>query len=146
MALNIGIVLFEDVEELDFVGPWEVLTSAAADKTDELRVMTVAQEAAVLRCAKGLRVIPDHSFSDCPPLDLILVPGGRGSRRERSNPAMLEFVARQADSCRWVTSVCTGVMILLAAGPAKGKRVTTHWAAVEELRAQGGAQVLVDKI
>ena len=55
---------------------------------------------------------------------------------------MLEFVGRQADGCRWVTSVCTGVMILLAAGPAKGKRVTTHWAAVEELRAQGGAEVL----
>jgi transcriptional regulator GlxA family with amidase domain len=80
-------------------------------------------------------VLPDHTFADAPELDVILLPGGHGSRHERENPAMLEFVRRVAPGCTWVTSVCTGSFVLEAAGPAKGKRVTTHWGAIEELRA-----------
>ena len=131
MNRTIGIVLFEDAEELDWAGPWEVLTAGAKDGD---RVITVAQSTDVIRSAKGLRVVPDVSFDDCPPLDVILVPGGLGSRVEMKNPAMLEFVAKQAAGAAWTTSVCTGSFILFAAGLLEGKRATTHWAAIEELR------------
>ena len=142
MPMNLGIVLFDRVEELDFAGPWEVLTYAALCKPGALSVMTVSESGEAVTCNKGLRVLPDCRFADCPSLDVILVPGGQGTRAEMANPAMLDFVSRQAAGCRWVTSVCTGVMVLLAAGFAEGKRVTTHWAAVEELRAQGRIEVL----
>jgi len=126
-----GIVLFDDCEELDWAGPWEVFTMA---RTEGDVVVTIAERADPVRCAKGLRVLPDHTFADAPELDVILIPGGQGTRRERLNPAMLDFVRRVAPGCRWVTSVCTGSFVLEAAGPAKGKRVTTHWGAIEELR------------
>ena len=127
----IGIVLFEGAEELDWAGPWEVM--AAGCKEGD-RVLTVAQAAGPVRCAKGLRVLPDTTFDDCPPLDVILVPGGRGSRVEMKNHAMTSFVAKQAAQAEWTTSVCTGAFVLLAAGLLDGKRVTTHWAAFDELR------------
>jgi Transcriptional regulator containing an amidase domain and an AraC-type DNA-binding HTH domain len=131
MSLTIGIVLFEDAEELDWAGPWEVFTMAA---TEGDRVVTIAERLDPVRCKKGLRVLPDYTFADAPELDVVLVPGGEGSRRERNNPAMLEFLRRVAPGCSWVTSVCTGVFVLEAAGPARAKQVTTHWAAIEELR------------
>ena len=131
MNRTIGIVLFPDVEELDFVGPWEVLTAGARDGD---RVVTVAETTDVIRCAKGLHVVPDHSFEDVPPLDVIVVPGGLGSRVEMKNPAMTAFVAEQAATAEWTSSVCTGSFILFAAGLLEGKRATTHWAAFDELR------------
>ena len=127
----IGIVLFEDAEELDWAGPWEVLTAGARDGD---RVITVAETTDVVRCAKGLRVVPDHSFEDAPPLDVIVVPGGLGSRAEMKNPAMTRFVAEQAATAEWTTSVCTGAFILFGAGLLEGKTATTHWAAFDELR------------
>jgi transcriptional regulator GlxA family with amidase domain len=130
--VTIGIVLFDDCEELDWAGPWEVFTMARQEGDT---VVTIAERPDPVRCAKGLRVLPDHTFADAPELDVILLPGGHGSRHERENPAMLEFVRRVAPGCTWVTSVCTGSFVLEAAGPAKGKRVTTHWGAIEELRA-----------
>jgi transcriptional regulator GlxA family with amidase domain len=146
--MDIGIVVFDDAEELDFVGPWEVLTSSNAvfrfrGRPEPDRVMTVSETGGTVRCAKGLRVEADRSFASCPDLDIILVPGGQGTRREMRNPAMMEFVARQAGRCAWVTSVCTGSLVLVAAGPAKGRRVTTHWAAFGELAAVDGVGELV---
>ena len=131
MALTIGIVLFEDSEELDWAGPWEVFTMA---RTDGDRVVTIAETLDPVRCRKGLRVLPDHTFDDAPTLDVVLVPGGQGIRVQRVNEAMLGFIRRVAPQCRWVTSVCTGSFVLEAAGPAVGKRVTTHWAAFDEFR------------
>jgi transcriptional regulator GlxA family with amidase domain len=131
MNRTIGIVLFDDAEELDWAGPWEVLTSACKDGD---RVVTVAQAAGPVRCAKGLRVLPDHTFDDCPALDVVLVPGGMGTRVEMKNDAMTSFVAKQAAGAEWTTSVCTGSFVLFAAGLLEGKRATTHWAAIEELR------------
>lgn len=129
--VTIGIVLFDDCEELDWAGPWEVFTMARQEGDI---VVTIAERSDPVRCAKGLRVLPDRTFADAPELNVILIPGGHGSRRERQNPAMLDFVRRMAPGCVWVTSVCTGAFVLEAAGPAKGKRVTTHWGAIEELR------------
>lgn len=129
---TLGIVLFEDVEELDAIGPWEVFTSAAHER-DDLRVVTIAERAGPVRCAKGLRVLPDHGFDDAPALDVLLVPGGQGTRREVENPVMLDFLRARAQTCQWLTSVCTGALLLCGAGLCEGKRVTTHWAFLETL-------------
>ncbi len=143
MDINVGVVLFEDAEELDFVGPWEVFGMAARERS-ELKPFTVAERAGVVRCAKGLRVVADHSFADAPAIDILVVPGGQGTRREVSNPAMIDWIAKVAPGCRWVTSVCTGSLLLVEAGPARDRRVTTHWGFVETLRKRGDATVLDD--
>ncbi|MBM3513137.1 MAG: DJ-1/PfpI family protein [Alphaproteobacteria bacterium] len=146
--MNIAIVIFDGAEELDFVGPWEVFTMVNAtfkikkiDKADQ--VYFVSETGGQITCAKGMRVLPDHSFATAPTADVILIPGGQGTRREVQNPAMLNWIAAQAATSKWVTSVCTGSMVLAAAGPARGKRITTHWGAVEEVRKRGDAAEVV---
>ncbi|MGZ6997524.1 MAG: DJ-1/PfpI family protein [Acidimicrobiia bacterium] len=131
MGITTGIVLFDDAEELDWAGPYEVFTMARRE--DDV-VITIAEHERPIVGAKGLRVLADHTFDTAPPLDVVLVPGGRGSRRERTNPAMLDFLDRVTPDCRWVTSVCTGVFVLQGAGLVRDRRVTTHWAAIQELR------------
>jgi transcriptional regulator GlxA family with amidase domain len=144
MTLKIGILIFDDVEELDFVGPWEVFTMANQVATREGNaaphdVFLVAEKDGPIRCAKGMRVLPDKTTANCGPLDVLLVPGGQGTRREVNNTALLGWIASVAKDAQWITSVCTGAMLLTAAGPAKGKRVTTHWAFIESLRARNEA-------
>jgi transcriptional regulator GlxA family with amidase domain len=147
-AMRIGILIFDGVEELDFVGPWEVFTVANQVAAHRGRaplhdVFLVAQSERPVSCAKGMRVLPDKTTTDCDTLDVLLVPGGQGTRREVDNKALLDWIAKVARGARWVTSVCTGAMLLTAAGPARGKRVTTHWGFIDSLRARGeAAQVL----
>jgi transcriptional regulator GlxA family with amidase domain len=141
MTWTTGILLFDDAEELDFAGPYEVLGYAAKLVNGD-RVVTIAERPDPVTCAKGLRVLPHHTLADAPPLDVVLVPGGQGTRREVHNPVLIEWLRRVAPTCRFVTSVCTGALLLHEAGPARGKRVTTHWAFVETLRARGDVEVL----
>jgi len=142
MGITTGILLFDDAEELDFAGPWEVLSWAAQHLFPEDRVVTVAEEERPIRCAKGLRVLPDHGFANAPPLDVLLVPGGQGTRREVANPELIEWLRKTGERCQWVTSVCTGALLLHEAGFARDRRVTTHWAFVETLRQRGDVTVL----
>ncbi len=143
--MRIGILIFDDAEELDFVGPWEVFKMARESKPDEFELLLVAERDAPVRCRGGMRVIPDVTTADCPKLDVLLVPGGQGTRVEVENAALLVWIAKIAETCQWVTSVCTGAMLLTAAGPARGKLVTTHWAFVETLRSRKEAsEVLAD--
>lgn len=133
MSTTIGILLFDDVEELDWAGPWEVFAMAAAD-LPEARVVSIAEGAGPVRCAHGLRVLPDHAFGDAPELDVVIVPGGQGTRREVGNPVLLDWLRKGAARCRFVASVCTGSLLLHAAGLAAGRRITSHWAFVPEMR------------
>ena len=142
MAITIGILLFDDVEELDFAGPWEVFSATTQQLFPDDRVVTIAQESRPIRCAKGLRVLPDVDFTTAPPLDVVLVPGGQGTRREASNPTLIGWLREVGQRCQWVTSVCTGALLLHEAGFAKGRRVTTHWAFIETLRQRGDVTVL----
>ena len=144
MTLRLGILIFDDVEELDFVGPWEVFTAANEVAAHEKMVtpfdpVMVSEKSEPVRCRKGMRVIPHATTADCDKLDVLLIPGGQGTRREVNNAALLAWIARTAVDCQWVTSVCTGALLLTAAGPARGKRITTHWGFVEQLRARGEA-------
>lgn len=150
MTISIGILVFEDVEELDFVGPWEVFTMAnevarhgGGGPVHDVKL--IAEQTGPVRCAKGMRVIPDVTTGECSRLDVLLIPGGLGARRLVENQALLEWIAAVSRQARWITSVCTGALLLTAAGPAKGRRVTTHWAFVESLRQRGeAAEVLAD--
>lgn len=142
---TVGIVLYPDAEELDWAGPYEVFSMAAMGR-DSMKVVTIAQTTDPVRCAKGLRVLPSHSFDDAPALDVVLVPGGQGSRVEMENPVMLDWLRDVAPACSWVTSVCTGAMILCKAGLTKGCKITTHWAYVEELRKHEGFSEVLERI
>ena len=130
---RIGMLIFDDAEELDFVGPWEVFTMAGKQRP-ELEVLTIAERSGAIRCAKGLRVLPDRTLDAAGELDVVLVPGGQGTRREVENPVLIEWLRKQAPRAAWMTSVCTGALLLCEAGFARGRRVTTHWAFVEQLR------------
>ena len=143
MTYTTGILIFDKLEELDAIGPWEVFTMAAEVRGSG-KVVTISEHGGMVRCAKGLRIEADHSFETAPPLDIILVPGGMGTRTEVDNKAVIDWIAKVAPGCTWVTSVCTGSMLLIEAGPARGKRVTTHWAFVDTLRERGGAAEVVD--
>jgi transcriptional regulator GlxA family with amidase domain len=146
--MNIAIVLFDGAEELDFVGPWEVFTMVGAaiaflkSSAKAPHVFTVSEKGGTVKAAKGMRFIADHSFDDAPKADVFLIPGGQGTRREVENPVMLDWIRSAAKTATWVTSVCTGSMLLTAAGPANGKVVTTYWAFVETLRQRGEAKAV----
>jgi transcriptional regulator GlxA family with amidase domain len=151
MTLRLGILIFDDAEELDFVGPWEVFTMAnevaAHEKIEQpFEPLMIAQKADPVRCRKGMIVTPHATTANCGKLDILLIPGGQGTRREVNNAALLDWIAKTAAGCQWITSVCTGALLLTAAGPAKGKRVTTHWGFVEQLRARNEAAEVLSQV
>ncbi|MGZ6125816.1 MAG: DJ-1/PfpI family protein [Myxococcales bacterium] len=139
---TIGIVAFDDAEELDFAGPWEVFGMARKLRDQGDRLLLLAERDAPIRCAKLMTVLPDLTFAQAPRLDVLLVPGGIGTRREVKNEAMMGFLRRAGAQAQWVTSVCTGSLLLHEAGFARGKRVTTHWTFVEALRDRGDVTVV----
>ena len=141
-ALTIGILIFDGVEELDFVGPWEVFTAARHLELD-CRTVLIGESSEPVRCSKGMRVLPDHTLEDAPALDMVLVPGGNGTRALVHRAPTLEWLARRAASCKWVTSVCTGSYVLFRAGLARGRRVTTHWSFVEPFAEKAKGEVTV---
>jgi transcriptional regulator GlxA family with amidase domain len=139
---NVGILIFPDVEILDFCGPFEVFASATLPAETEggpetrlFAVFTVAERSELVACRGGLLVQPNHTLADHPPLDLVVVPGGYGTRREQENPVVLDWIARQRRSGALTTSVCTGAFLLGAAGLLEGRRATTHWTTIDGLRA-----------
>jgi len=151
MALKLGILIFNDAEELDFVGPWEVFTMANEIAEREgiakyFDAMMIAEKNEPVRCRKGMRVLPDATIADVSNLDIILIPGGQGTRTEVNNKAVIAWIAKIAPGCKWVTSVCTGALLLTAAGPAKGKRVTTHWGFIETLRSRNEASEVLERV
>lgn len=147
-AFTIGLVLFDQAEELDWVGPFEVFTmaqqvSGGAGRASKIRVVLISRDGKLVTGAKGMRVEVDASFETAPALDLLLIPGGIGTREEMKRPEMLDFLRKAAPACEWVTSVCTGSAVLHAAGLTKGKRITTHWGYVSTLRADAGDEAEV---
>jgi transcriptional regulator GlxA family with amidase domain len=135
--LSVGILIFDDVEVLDFCGPFEVFSSAraadAAEATALFRVFTVAERAGVVRCRGNLLVQPHFTIADHPPIDLLVVPGGWGTRREARNAALLDWIAAQDQGSTLTLSVCTGAFLLAARGLLDGKPATTHWASLDRL-------------
>jgi transcriptional regulator GlxA family with amidase domain len=129
--ITIGILIFEEAEELDFVGPYEVF-GMAAEFGEPCQTVLISESVEAVRCAHGLRILPDCTIDNAPYLDLLIVPGGQGARlHARNNPKILEFVRQQKGT---VASVCTGAMVLAAAGVLDGIEATTHCAHYDQLR------------
>jgi transcriptional regulator GlxA family with amidase domain len=134
----IGVALFDGAEELDWAGPWEVLAAWATQWPDDgVRVLTLAREAGTITCAKGLRVLPDETWESAPPLDVLVYPGGRGTRRELVDEAVLDWMREMAAGGTVLSSVCTGSLVLAAAGLLDGRPATTHWQSLELLPTLG---------
>lgn len=121
-SFNIGFLLFDDLTQLDFTGPLQVLSRLPGAK-----VHLVAKSLDPVRTDCGPFILPDTRLEDCPDLDLICIPGGFGVDAVMQDERMLAFVRRQAQGARYVTSVCTGAFVLAAAGLLEGRRATTHW-------------------
>ncbi len=142
---SFGFLLFRDLEELDLVGPWEMIAVWSKFLEGPERCLMVAQSRAPVLCAKGMVLQPHATFADCPPLDYLLVPGGQGTRREVDNAELVGFVAARAPGCRAVLSVCTGSFILHRAGLLGGRRATTHWGSLARLAELGGVEVVQER-
>jgi transcriptional regulator GlxA family with amidase domain len=131
---TIGILVFDGLEELDAIGPWEVLSAWTLQWPDDgWTVTTIAADGGLVRCAKGLVLQAEHSWADAPPLDVLIQPGGMGTRRQLADETYLGWIrARRADT-PLLTSVCTGSLVYAAAGLLKGRPATTHWASLDRL-------------
>ena len=132
--MRIGIFLFDGAEELDWAGPWEVLAAWARMWPDDgVEVFTLTRADGPITCAKGLRVLSDHTWQTAPPIDVLVVPGGQGTRPLARDEQTLDWVRRSYDGGALVTSVCTGALILAAAGLLRSRPAATHWNAFDEL-------------
>jgi transcriptional regulator GlxA family with amidase domain len=135
MKKNVAILIFDDVEVLDFAGPFEVFAL-----TDELchheafHTFTVAESPGSVRARHGLKVVPEFTLENCPPPQVLVIPGGSGSRALLKKPALLEWLRTKARGAEIVMSVCTGALVLAKAGLLDGLRITTHHTALDLLR------------
>jgi len=131
--ITIGIFLFDGAEELDFVGPFEVFTMinevmSFHKEPDAVKVILISETGKDIMGAKGMRVGVDAAIRDIEMLDVFCIPGGEGTRPMLENETVINWINQIAPTCQWVTSVCTGSMVLSKAGLTKGKNITTHWA------------------
>jgi transcriptional regulator GlxA family with amidase domain len=140
--MKFGVLVFNQVEELDFIGPWEMVTMWGEKANGPENCLIIAVDLGIVTCAKGLSILPHASFENCGKLDYLLIPGGQGTRLEVNNPAIIEFIKSQSASCKAVLSVCTGSFLLHAAGLLSGKQATTHWASLDRMRALGDVHVV----
>lgn len=130
----IGILLFDGAEELDAVGPWEVLAWWTREyPQDGWTVTTLSRDGRPVRCAKGMIITPEHARDDAPPLAVLLHPGGDGTRPQLRDDEHLDWVRAQRRTVPLLTSVCTGSLVYAAAGLLAGRPATTYWAALDTL-------------
>ena len=150
--VTVGILVFDDVEVLDFSGPFEVFSrtrttpgpeSRRSDDTAPFRVVTVAKTREPVTATGGLVVTPHHGFSDAPKIDLLLVPGGFGTRPLIDDAETIDWVKQVSAEAQLTTSVCTGALVLARAGLLSGRRATTHWAATDLLESMDAGMTVV---
>ena len=138
--MRFAFLAYNNMEELDLMGPWEFIAYLKSVGLVE-DCYIVAETLEDLHCAKGLVIRPHYSFSNCPDMDCLLVPGGKGSRTELKNPVFLDFLKTRGQACDHVLSVCTGAFLLAAAGFLEGKAATTYWSMLGALRKFGKIDV-----
>lgn len=159
---QVGILIFPDVEVLDFAGPYEVFSrtrlvpgieSRRNDDSAPFRVFTIAKTAATVTAIGGLRVLPDYDFGNAPPLDLLIVPGGFGTRSLLADADSLAWIQQVSQQAAQVASVCTGALVLAKLGLLANQRATTHWGALDSLASLDASitverdrRVVVDRI
>ena len=139
--LEIGFILFPDLTQLDLTGPWEVLT-----RVPGARCHLLARDLAPIASnSGGLAIVPTMTFASAPQLDVLCVPGGPGRLAAMEDASLLAFLVRQASGCRYVTAVCTGSLVLAAAGLLRDRRATTHWMSLQRL-ARFGAEPIKARV
>lgn len=152
---RVAILVFDDVEVLDFAGPFEVFSrtrlepgpeSRRSDESAPFEVFTVARTAAPVRATGGLVVTPSHGFDDAPDIDLLLVPGGFGTRPLVDDEEVVGWIRDTAARAELTTSVCTGALLLARAGLLDGRRATTHWGAIDLLRESFPTTTVVENV
>ncbi|EGO63741.1 DJ-1/PfpI family protein [Acetonema longum] len=143
--ITIGILIFPQVEELDFVGPFEVLSYVNKIKPDSTNVILVAETIEPIRAFNGMRILPDVTLTDCPSLDIILTPGGKGRLAAMKSVAIKHFIQEQMKTVKYVASVCTGAFLLAEAGLLTGKKATTYHTTFRELESYS-VQVVSSKV
>jgi transcriptional regulator GlxA family with amidase domain len=132
---QIGILVFPEVEELDAIGPWEVLAFWCRHfPQDGYGVFTLSRDGQPLTCANGLTIHPDHSYEDAPAIDVLIYPGGIGTRPHLHDQAQLDWVRAQREQVPLLASVCTGSLVYAAAGLLRGRPATTYWGNLDTLR------------
>lgn len=146
---RIAVALFYGAEELDWAGPWEVLSSWAAlargtGSAETVSVVTVADSLDPVTCAKGLRVLPHTTWAELGPIDVLVLPGGMGTTALETDAVWLERLRDLVRDGALVVSVCTGALVVAAAGLLDGRAGTTHWASLDDLAA-AGVQVRPDE-
>lgn len=132
MTRRIGMLIFPRLTQLDMTGPYEVLA-----RLPDTQVDLVAKTMDPVTTDRGMQIVPTVTYETCPPLDIVMVPGGPGQQDLMEDEAALSFLRKKAAGAKYVTSVCTGSLVLAAAGLLKGKRATCHWAAIEHLALLG---------
>lgn len=146
---QLGIVVFDEIEALDFCGPFEVFSvtrlneDLRREEPSPFKTFLIAQSEQPIVTTGGMKVIPDVTFDNCPPLDILVVPGGWGTRKEMHNQAMLSFVKSRANAIETLASVCTGALVLGSAGLLDGLCATTHWRSLQMMQEQF-PKVMVD--
>ncbi len=136
----VGIIIFPEVEVLDFCGPYEVFTvvrlneERRREEPSPFEVLLVAESEEAVRTAAGMRVLPDCTFDTCPRLDILVVPGGWGTRRQIENKTLIAWIGQRGRQVETLTSVCTGALLLAQAGLLNGRRATTHFRSLPWLR------------
>lgn len=136
MARRIGMLIFPRLTQLDMTGPYEVLA-----RLPDTKVELVARTLAPVTTDRGMQIVPTTTYADCPQLDVVMVPGGPGQQELMEDEEALGFLRKQAAGAKYVTSVCTGSLVLGAAGLLKGRRATCHWTAIEHLKSLGAIPV-----
>jgi len=132
---SVGIFLFNEVEVLDFAGPFEVFSVTEVNEEKPFTVYTVSENGEMITARNGLKVQPDYSIENLPPVDILIIPGGLGAREyEIKNEIVIKWIRQQMKEVKLMTSVCTGAVLLAKAGLLEGLKATTHWASIEKFK------------
>ncbi|MBJ8202271.1 DJ-1/PfpI family protein [Bacillus cereus] len=132
---SVGIFLFNEVEVLDFAGPFEVFSVTEVNEEKPFTVYTVNENGEMITARNGLKVQPDYSIENLPPVDILIIPGGLGARKyEIKNEIVIKWIRQQMKEVKLMTSVCTGALLLAKAGLLEGLKATTHWASIEKFK------------
>jgi transcriptional regulator GlxA family with amidase domain len=141
MSKSLGVLLYENVQPMDVIGPWEVLAVWKSQLGAPIEMHLISQEGGFVKCDDNIILQAHYGFSDCPELDYLVVPGGRGRREQVNNPSLISFIQDKAHTADRIISVCTGMFLLHKAGLLRDMSVTTYWRALAELRSLSNVEV-----
>jgi cyclohexyl-isocyanide hydratase len=146
MKKNIGFLIYDDVQPMDVIGPWEVFSFWKNILLAPVNLYLIAEKSAMVSCDSGICLQAHCDFNDAPKLNYLVVPGGRGRIKQMHNERLIAFIKNQAAQCEYILSVCTGMFLLSSAGVLKNKSVATYWRAMPELKKELGVHVAQSRI